>query len=70
MVICYYAAYTHMWHILFWWADRSTEDVYHIMDHIPGEFHGYLQWPLEIVQSYEYNYEDLLSGRLREMTMV
>lgn len=70
MVICYYAAYTHMWHILFWWADRSSDDVLHIMDHIPGEFHGYLQWPLEIVQTYEYNYEDLLSGKLREMTMV
>lgn len=70
MVICYYAAYTHMWHILFWWADRSSEDVLNIMDHIPGEFHGYLQWPLEIVQTYEYNYEDLLSGKLREMSMV
>ncbi|AOW07358.1 hypothetical protein BKA91DRAFT_131644 [Yarrowia lipolytica] len=69
MIICYYAAYTHMWHILFWWADRSSEDVYYIMDHIPIEFHDYLQWPLEIVQTYEYNYEDMLSGKLREMTL-
>ncbi|KAG5359660.1 hypothetical protein CJU90_5496 [Yarrowia sp. C11] len=69
MVICYYAAYTHMWHILFWWADRSAEDVYHIVDHVPEEFHGYLQWPMDIVQSYEYSYDDMLSGKLREVTL-
>lgn len=69
LIICYYAAYTHMWHILFWWADRSPEDVYHIVDHIPEEFHDYVQWPLEIVQTYEYTYEDMLSGKLREMTL-
>ncbi|KAG5362837.1 hypothetical protein CJU89_1973 [Yarrowia sp. B02] len=69
MIICFYAAYTHMWHILFWWSDRSPEDVYYIMDHIPEEFHGYLHWPLEIIQTYEYTYEDLLSGKLREITL-
>lgn len=69
ILICFYSAYTHMWHILFWWADRSLEDVHSIADHLPEELLGYVQWPLDIVTSYEYNYSDMLTGKLREMSL-
>lgn len=69
LLIAYYCAYTHLFHQLFWWADRTVDTVYEIVDYLPTEFKKYAEWPLQMVRRYDYGIDDLLTGKLRKLSI-
>lgn len=58
LVICFWCAYVHRYHALFWWGDRLQEDLYSIVDHLPQELIRYVEWPLRAVNNFEYDHLD------------
>lgn len=69
LLISYYCAYTHLFHQLFWWADRTVDTVYEIVDYLPQEFKKYAEWPLQMVRRFDYGIDDLLTGKLRKLSI-
>lgn len=58
LVICFWCAYVHRYHALFWWGDRLQEDLYSIVDRLPRELIRYVEWPLRAVTNFEYDHLD------------
>lgn len=58
LIICYWCAYVHSYHSLFWWGDRLQEDLYCIVDNLPEELLSYVEWPLLAVTNFEHDYLD------------
>lgn len=69
VILGHYCAYAHMSHSFFWLRDRLSGDLESIIDVLPQEFHHYLEWPRQICARFDVSYQDLLSGKLREMTL-
>lgn len=69
LLISYYCAYTHLFHQLFWWADRTVDTVYEIVEYLPAEFKRYAEWPLQMVRRFDYGIDDLLTGKLRKLSI-
>ncbi|AOW04725.1 hypothetical protein B0I75DRAFT_136991 [Yarrowia lipolytica] len=56
LVICFWCAYVHRYHALFWWGDRLQEDLYNIVDRLPQHLIQYVEWPLRAVMNFEYDH--------------
>jgi hypothetical protein len=65
IVIAYYLAYCHLFHSWGWWRDRAQYDLYDVVEYLPDYYMEYVQWPLAVVESFEWTYEDLLDGKFR-----
>ena len=63
VIICYWCAYVHSFHSFPWWRDRAVEDLYTIIDELPPEYHDLVEWPLSVVQSFDLDEIDYLTGR-------
>ncbi|KAG5360560.1 hypothetical protein CJU89_3637 [Yarrowia sp. B02] len=69
LLISYYCAYAHLFHQLFWLADRTTDTVFEIVEYLPEEFKKYAEWPLQMVRRFDYGIDDLLTGKLRKLSI-
>lgn len=65
IMLCYWCAYVHSFHGFSWWRDRAVEDLYTIVDELPLEYHYLVEWPLQVVQSFDMDAEDYLTGRIQ-----
>jgi hypothetical protein len=36
-----------------------------VVEYLPDYYMEYVQWPLAVVESFEWTYEDLLDGKFR-----
>lgn len=69
LLISYYCAYTHLFHQMFWWADRTVDTVYEIVDYLPEELKKYAEWPLQMVRRFDYGVDEFLTGKLRKLSI-
>ncbi|KAG5355829.1 hypothetical protein CJU89_5542 [Yarrowia sp. B02] len=58
LIICFWCAYVHNYHALFWWGDRIQEDLYCIVDQLPPHLIRYVEWPLSVVTNFEHDHLD------------
>ena len=65
MMLCYWCAYVHSFHGFSWWRDRAVEDLYTVLDELPVEYHYLVQWPIDVVQTFDLDKEDYLTGRIQ-----
>ncbi|KAG5357769.1 hypothetical protein CJU89_4239 [Yarrowia sp. B02] len=67
IMVAYWCAYVHCFHGYSWWRDRAVEDLYSIVDELPQEYHYLVQWPLDVVQSFDVDAEDYLNGSVQTL---
>lgn len=65
MMMCYWCAYVHSFHGFAWWRDRAVEDLYTILDELPVEYHYLVQWPIDVVNTFDLDQNDYLAGKIQ-----
>ncbi|KAG5355406.1 hypothetical protein CJU90_4455 [Yarrowia sp. C11] len=68
IMLCYWCAYVHSFHGYSWWRDRAVEDLYTVVDELPLEYHYLVSWPLQVVQSFDVDADDYLTGKMQVLT--
>lgn len=56
LLICFYCAYVHRYHGLYWWGDRLQFDLYDVIDQLPRKLKKYTWWPLQQVHEFDYDH--------------
>lgn len=56
LLICFYCAYVHRYHGLWWWKDRLQYDLQEIVDQLPRGLKEKAWWPMWEVLNFNYDH--------------